>query len=108
MGGSFEFYGPTGDELMLGNILIHALDDNLNIIHNRTATLWTAMVGDIPLMMPSGACLGYILEEVPEGSKRLPLPYWLRPGGGIREVIKTMIEQVLDENYEVYIYYLEE
>ena len=109
MGGSFEFYGPTGDELMLGNILIHALDDNLNIIHMAAQQYYGYDGRRYTSYDAFWSCLGHILEEVPEGSKiGFPSHIGCGLGGGNWEVIKTMIEQVLDENYEVYIYYLEE
>lgn len=55
------------------------------------------------------SCLGHIREFVPEGATiGFPSHIGCGLGGGNWEVIKTMIEQVLDEDYEVYIYYLEE
>ena len=54
-------------------------------------------------------CLGLIKEAIPKGRK-IGFPYGIGCclGGANWEVIKTMIEQVLDEKFEVYIYYLEE
>ena len=54
-------------------------------------------------------CLGEIKENVPKGSKiGFPMDIGCGLGGANWEVISTMIEQVLAEDYEVYIYKLEE
>jgi O-acetyl-ADP-ribose deacetylase (regulator of RNase III) len=54
------------------------------------------------------ACLGGIRDSVPKGSK-IGFPYRIGCGlGGANwDVIRTMIEQVLGEDFQVYIYVLE-
>ena len=55
------------------------------------------------------ACLGGIRNSVPKGSKiGFPAKIGCGLGGANWEVIFRMIEQVLGEDYEVYIYMLEE
>ena len=54
------------------------------------------------------ACLGEIKKTVPKGSKiGFPERIGCGLGGANWEVIRTMIEQVLAEDFEVYIYKLE-
>ena len=54
------------------------------------------------------ACLGKIRETVPVGSKiGFPERIGCGLGGANWEVIKTMIEEVLSEDFDVYIYKLE-
>ena len=65
MGGSYECGAPTGSELMLGNVLIHAVNDHQNIVHmaaqhsygydNRRYTSYDAF----------WSCLGQIKDFVP-------------------------------------------
>ena len=54
-------------------------------------------------------CLGKIKEIVPTGSS-IAFPYGIGSvrGGANWEVIKTMIQEVLADDYDVYIYKLEE
>lgn len=54
-------------------------------------------------------CLGAIRSTVPKGSS-IAFPYGIGcvRGGANWEVIKTMIKEVLAEDYDVYIYKLEE
>ena len=55
------------------------------------------------------SCLGKIREEVPKGSSiAFPDHIGSCRGGANWEVIKTMIAEVLGNEYEVYIYKLEE
>ena len=55
------------------------------------------------------ACLGGIRDSVPKGSKiGFPAKIGCGLGGANWEVIFRMIEQVLGEDYEVYIYMLKE
>ena len=54
------------------------------------------------------ACLGGIRDSVPKGSKiGFPWQIGCGLGGANWEVIMTMIEEVLAEDFEVYIYILE-
>ena len=54
------------------------------------------------------ACLGGIRDSVPKGSKiGFPAKIGCGLGGANWNVIRTMIEEVLGEDYEVYIYELE-
>lgn len=109
MGGSFEFYGPTGDELMLGNILFHPVSETQNIIHLAAQQYYGYDGKRYTSYDAFWSCLGYILEFIPEGSQiGFPAHIGCGLGGANWEVIKTMIEQALDEKFEVYIYYLEE
>lgn len=53
-------------------------------------------------------CLGKIRESIPKGSKiGFPDHIGCGLGGGNWEVIRTMIEQVLSDDYDIYIYKLE-
>ena len=55
------------------------------------------------------ACLGGIRDSIPKGSKiGFPAKIGCGLGGANWEVIFRMIEQVLGDEYEVYIYMLEE
>ncbi len=55
------------------------------------------------------ACLGHIIEIVPKGSKiGFPDHIGCGLGGANWEVIKTMIREALAEDYDIYIYQLEE
>ena len=55
------------------------------------------------------ACLGGIRDSVPKGSKvGFPAKIGCGLGGANWEVIRTMIEEVLGEDYDVYIYELKE
>ena len=108
MGGSYECGAPTGSELMLSNVLIHAVNDHQNIVHmaaqhsygydNRRYTSYDAF----------WACLGGIKDSIPKGSKiGFPDHIGCGLGGANWEVIKTMIWEALSEDYDVYIYKLE-
>ena len=106
--GSFE-YCPETSEVLLGDIQLVQVDKNHTVInmfaqehYGYDGRRYTSYDG-------FWSCLGRILEFVPEGATiGFPSHIGCGLGGGNWEVIKTMIEQVLDEDYEVYIYYLEE
>lgn len=55
------------------------------------------------------ACLGEIREHIPKGSKiGFPAKIGCGLGGANWEIIFRMIKEVLDDEYEIYIYMLEE
>ena len=55
------------------------------------------------------SCLGAIRDSVPKGSKiGFPFKIGCGLGGANWEVIRTMIEEALGNDYEVYIYELME
>ena len=105
MGGSYECGAPTGSELMLGNVLIHAVNDHQNVVHmaaqhsygydNRRYTSYDAF----------WSCLGQIKDFVPEGRKiAFPARIGSVRGGANWNVILAMIEEVLGEDYNVEIW----
>ena len=106
--GGFE-YCPETSEVLLGDIQLVQVDKSHTVInmfaqehYGYDGRRYTSYDG-------FWSCLGHIQEFVPEGATiGFPSHIGCGLGGGNWEVIKTMIEQVLDENYEVYIYYLEE
>ena len=108
MGGSFEFYGPTGDELMLGNILFHPVSETQNIIHLAAQQYYGYDGKRYTSYDAFWSCLGYILEFIPEGSQiGFPAHIGCGLGGANWEVIETMIETML-KDYCVHIYKLED
>ena len=97
--------GPTTSELMLGNILIHAMDYNRSIIHMAAQEHYGYDSKRYTSYDAFWACLGEIKNSIPKGSKiGFPARIGCVRGGANWEVIKTMIEQVLGKDYEVYIY----
>lgn len=106
--GGFE-HCPETSEVLLGDIQLVQVDKNHTVInmfaqehYGYDGRRYTSYDG-------FWSCLGHIREFVPEGATiGFPSHIGCGLGGGNWEVIKTMIEQVLDEDYEVYIYYLEE
>ena len=94
---------------MLGNILFHPVSETQNIIHLAAQQHYGYDGKRYTSYDAFWSCLGYILEFIPEGSQiGFPAHIGCGLGGANWEVIKTMIEQALDEKFEVYIYYLEE
>lgn len=108
MGGSFEYGSPTGDELMLGNILFHPINETQSLIHLAAQQYYGYDGKRYTSYDAFWSCLGYILEFIPEGSQiGFPAHIGCGLGGANWQVIKTMIEEVLDEKFDVYIYYLD-
>lgn len=101
--------GPTADELMLGTIRTTEINSNLSVISlgaqqyygydNRRYTSYDAFWN----------CLGLIKGTIPKG-KSLGFPDHIGccRGGANWKIICTMIEEALGNDYEVYIYKLED
>ena len=108
MCGGFE-YQLDVSEVLLGHMQIVPVNDKQNVINMFAQQYY----GYDSLRYTSydafWVCLGKIKDSVPKGSK-IGFPYRIGCGlGGANwDVIRTMIEQVLAEDYEVYIYILEE
>ena len=94
---------------MLGDIQLVKIDNNRNIIniagqnncgndgkrYTSYDTFWS--------------CLGKIKDQIPKGSKiGFPHKIGCGLGGANWAIIKTMIEEALGYEYDVYIYELEE
>lgn len=100
--------GPSGDELMLGHILVHALDYDHSIIHMAAQQYYGYDGKRYTSYDAFWSCLGEILQNVPKGcSIGFPDHIGCGLGGANWEVIKTMIWETLTEDYDVYIYKLE-
>jgi O-acetyl-ADP-ribose deacetylase (regulator of RNase III) len=94
---------------MLGHIQIVHIDNGPSVI-NLAAQLFYGYDGRRYTSYDAfWACLGKIKEQVPKGSK-IGFPYKIGCGlGGANwQVIFQMIMEVLEEDYQVYIYTLEE
>lgn len=101
--------GPSGDELMLGHILVHALDYNHNIIHMAAQQYYGYDGCRYTSYDAFYSCLGEILQNVPKGSSiSFPGHIGCGLGGANWNIISTMIDEVLGKEYKVYIYELEE
>lgn len=101
--------GPDASDLMLGHVLIHALDYDHSIIHMAAQQFY----GYDGLRYTSydafWNCLGEIRDNIPKGRK-IGFPYKIGCGlGGANwQVISAMIDAALGQDYDVYIYQLEE
>ena len=108
MCGGFE-YQLDVSEVLLGHMQIVPVSDKQNVI-NMFAQQYYGYDG---LRYTSydafWSCLGEIKEKVPKGRKiGFPKGIGCGLGGANWEIIKTMIIEALGEEYEVYIYKLEE
>lgn len=99
---------PSGSELMHGRIQIVNVNDDQNVI-NMAAQLYYGYDGKRYTSYDAfWSCLGEILRTVPEGSSiGFPKGIGCGLGGANWEVIETMIYEVLDNRFKVYIYELE-
>lgn len=100
--------GIDWSETLLGDIQLISVEKNKTVInmfgqqyYGYDGKRYTSYDG-------FWSCLGKIREEVPCGSKiGFPDHIGCGLGGANWEVIKTMITEVLSEDYDVYIYKLE-
>ena len=101
--------GPDWTETLLGEIQLVPVDVDKTVI-NMFAQQYYGYDGKRYTSYDGfWSCLGKIREQVPHGSKiGFPDHIGCGLGGANWEVIFKMIEQVLGEDYEVYIYMLEE
>jgi O-acetyl-ADP-ribose deacetylase (regulator of RNase III) len=107
MSGGME-NGIDWSETLLGDIQLISVEKNKTVInmfgqqyYGYDGKRYTSYDG-------FWSCLGKIREEVPHGSKiGFPDHIGCGLGGANWEVIKTMITEVLSEDYDVYIYKLE-
>lgn len=101
--------GLDWTETLLGEIQLVPVDVNKTVI-NMFAQQYYGYDGKRYTSYDGfWSCLGQIREQVPMGSKiGFPAKIGCGLGGASWEVIFKMIEQVLGEDYEVYIYILEE
>ena len=100
--------GIDWSETLLGDIQLISVENNKTVInmfgqqyYGYDGKRYTSYDG-------FWSCLGKIREEVPCGSKiGFPDHIGCGLGGANWEVIKTMITEVVSEDYDVYIYKLE-
>ena len=106
--GNFEII-PEVSEVLLGDIQCIYVNSS-KIIINMFAQQYYGYDGRRYTSYDAfWSCLGKIREEVPEGSSiAFPDHIGSCRGGANWNVIKTMIAEVLGNEYEVYIYKLEE
>ena len=105
---SFE-YAPDVSETLLGHLQQIQVNDKQTVI-NMFAQQYYGYDGRRYTSYDAfWACLGGIRDSVPKGSRvGFPAKIGCGLGGANWEVIFRMIEQVLGDEYEVYIYMLEE
>lgn len=98
-----------GGVYLQGHSQIVPIDDNKKVI-NMFAQLFYGYDGKRYTSYDAfWACLGEIKEKVPKGSKiGFPVRIGCGLGGANWSIIRTMIEEVLGQEYEVYIYHLED
>ena len=108
LGASYEDGGPTGSELMLGQTQFVEIENN-QVVVNMAAQQHYGYDGRRYTSYDAfWSCLGAIKDYVPHGfSIGFPDHIGSLRGGANWNVIKTMIEEVLGSDYEVYIYKLE-
>lgn len=100
---------PDVSDILLGQIQVIPVEDNKNVI-NMFAQQYYGYDG---LRYTSydafWSCLGKIREQVPKGSKiGFPWSIGCGLGGAHWAVIEAMIDAALNDDYEVYIYCLED
>ena len=108
MCGGFE-YQLDVSEVLLGHMQIVPVNDKQNVI-NMFAQQYYGYDGKRYTSYDAfWACLGGIRDSVPKGSK-IGFPYKIGCGlgGASWPVIFQMIDEVLGEDFQVYIYTLEE
>ena len=106
--GGCENY-PNPSEVILGHILMVKIDNNQTVI-NMAAQQYYGYDGKRYTSYDAfWMCLGEIKSKVPKGSK-IAFPYNIGccRGGANWEVICSMIIAVLNEDYDIYFYRLEE
>lgn len=108
MCGSWEIQMDVS-EVLLGHMQIVPVNDKQNVI-NMFAQQYYGYDGKRYTSYDAfWACLGGIRDSVPKGSKiGFPAKIGCGLGGANWEVIFRMIKEVLGDEYEVYIYMLEE
>ena len=100
---------PNPSEVILGHILMVKVDNNQTVI-NMAAQQYYGYDGKRYTSYDAfWMCLGEIKNNVPKGSK-IAFPYNIGccRGGANWEVIYAMIVAVLNEDYDIYFYRLEE
>ena len=105
---TFE-HSPSAGETLLGEIQLIQVDIDKTVV-NMFAQEYYGYDGRRYTSYDAfWACLGKIKEQVPKGSK-IGFPYKIGCGlGGANwQVIFQMIMEVLEEDYQVYIYTLKE
>lgn len=114
--GGYEGGGPDVSEVLLGDIQIVGLWDNYHTTdcHQSVINMFSQQHYGYDGRRYTSydafwSCLGKIKDVVPKGSK-IGFPGYIGcvRGGANWDVIYEMINQVLAEDYEVYIYFLGE
>lgn len=105
---SFEC-SPSASEMMLGEICLVNIAENKNIIHMASQEFYGYDKRRYTSYDAFWNCLHEIKQEIPRGSK-IGFPYGIGcvRGGANWNIIYTMIKEVLAQNFEVYIYKLED
>ena len=94
-------------EALLGDVQFVAVGENKTVVNMFAQQYYGYDVLRYTSYDAFWACLGKIKEFVPKGSTiGFPWKIGCGLGGANWEVIMTMIEEVLAEDYEVYIYIL--
>ena len=101
--------GPDWTETLLGEIQLVPVDIDKTVINMFSQQYYGYDGKRYTSYDAFWNCLNLIKENVPKGSK-IGFPYRIGCGlGGANwPVIETMIERVLNKDYQVYIYTLEE
>ncbi len=105
----FEYLNRGGVMYLQGESQIVPIDNNKNVI-NMFAQLFYGSDGKRYTSYDAfWACLGNIRNSIPKSSKiGFPWGIGCGLGGANWEVIQTMIDVVLGDDYDVYIYCLKE
>lgn len=100
--------GPDGSDLMLGHCLAVPISENQSVI-NMAAQHGYGYDGQRYTSYDAfWMCLGEIKQTVPKGSSiGFPDHIGCCRGGANWNIIKAMIEEVLGNDYDIYIYELE-
>lgn len=101
-------YTYNAADAMLGHIQVVKVNDNQNVV-NMAAQAYFGYDGRRYTSYDAfWSCLGEIKATIPKGSKiGFPKNIGCGLGGANWQVIETMIYEVLDNDYKVYIYELE-
>jgi hypothetical protein len=105
--GGCEDY-PSPSEVMLGRILMVEVDNNQTVINMAAQQYYGYDGGRYTSYDAFWMCLGCIKEVIPKGSSiGFPDHIGCCRGGANWNIIKAMIEEVLGNDYDIYIYELE-
>jgi O-acetyl-ADP-ribose deacetylase (regulator of RNase III) len=106
--GGCEDY-PSPSEVMLGRILMVEVDNNQTVINMAAQQYYGYDGGRYTSYDAFWMCLGRIKEVVPQGSSiAFPDHIGCCRGGANWNVILSMINAALGEDYDIHIYRLEE